>query len=41
LEAVDVSRVDAAFAHADRQFAKMTGALGVEDSGSFGGGLYY
>ena len=42
LDAIDLSRVDAAFKHADREFARMTESLGVEDSKeSFGGGLYY
>ena len=41
LDAVDLARVEAAFAHADRQFTKMSAALGVEDSGTFAGGLYH
>lgn len=41
LDAADVARVTAAFAHADGQFTRMSAALGVEDSGTFAGGLYH
>lgn len=41
LDSVDLDRVEASFAHVDRQFARMSEALNVEDTGSFAGGLYH
>ena len=41
LDAIDLQRVELAFANADRRFATMSEALHVEDSGSYAGGLYH
>lgn len=41
LEAIDLTRVDAAYAHADAEFATVCASCGVEDSASYAGGLYF